>query len=171
MRNRPTALLASGAVLLVSACTSSGDNATHASPTPPPSPSRSTLPAVDVCGAIDASVLSLALGQRFDKGKPTPATTSTMGQCDFVAADAGTAAIKHVYIGARPLSAYAQLSTFHPTHPVPGLGAGAVFGAEVGLLVKVPGKDYVLQITAADATGDFVQAQAVAIARASLGRL
>jgi hypothetical protein len=45
-----------------------------------------------------------------------------------------------------------------------------VYGAETGLLVKVPGKEYFLQVTAADATGDFVQAQAVAIARVCLGR-
>jgi hypothetical protein len=94
-----------------------------------------------------------------------------MGQCDFTAAVPDAAAIKHVYIGARPLGEYTPLATFYPAHPVPGLGAGAVFGDKTGLLVKVPGKDFFLQITAADATGDLVQAQAVAIARASLGRL
>lgn len=168
----PAAVMSVAAALVLGGCTSAAQSGGASTPAAaPPSSSHRVLASINVCAAIDASVLSLALGQRFDEGVSTPPTSSTMGQCDYAATEQRKAPIRHVYIAARPAAGYQALAEFRPTRAVPGLGTAAVFGPQVGLLVKLSGKAFFLQITAADATGDLVQAQAVAIARAALARL
>jgi hypothetical protein len=176
---------AAALAVLASGCTSDGSRSL---PTGQPSVKQSSsgadrplpLPSgtseLDICQALPSETMSQLLDVTVSKTGAGAAGGNLLGECDYTAAappsaSASTAAppISLVYVSGRPNTDYADLvkqySAGNTTIQLAERTLPATFSPTAGLLVRVPGSDYFLQIAVEDAAHDVQQAPAERIAR------
>lgn len=138
---------------------------------PSPTATHSTLagPEVAVCKKLPADVLSLVLGVRVDEAKPAAAGGRLLGECDYTRSDDG--GYQHIFIGARANADYnTYVSRYSDVQVTVGDGKyKGAYGLDAGLLIKVPGQRYFLQIAVQGADGDMLLTPAQRVAEFYVG--
>jgi hypothetical protein len=134
---------------------------------------------LDICQALPQQTVSQVLGLPVTKMSSGSAGGTLLGECDYVVAPAPSPStttalanlptVTRVYVSGRSNDEYATLVKEYAA------GAGTlqltdktipeVFSPTAGLLVKVPGSDYFLQIAVENSAHDFLQDPAEKLAR------
>lgn len=130
------------ALLVLASCDKKKQDAP--SPTPgaaAPAPPPNAAP-VEICGKLPRDQVEAIVGTLTGDPAATPARGSLLGQCTYM-----SGSVIGV-VSARPVGEFdGTVNMIKEKKDVPGVGERAVF-SNVGMLVKLPGKPFFIQVVA-----------------------
>ena len=140
------------------------DGATASAPDPASTPPASAAPTgdvtpslagepVDACAILTREEAEQITGTEVDDPTSSQPMGSLLGDCTYYANDFSSG----IALSARPAAEYQSTVDFYRAEvvdvTVPG-ASGAVFGADVGVVMQPEGADYMLQLTVFSGEGD-----------------